>query len=127
VVAPAHSEASAIVTAAEILAYARDYQGASAALRAGEPALAERLEAAAATVLAGRALDVERAAAPRITTQEAIRMAETIEQIQAEVRQNFVELEVDIRQVDNPARRAAFLRDLAGLKAEAAPTWRPPE
>ena len=51
-------------------------------------------------------------------------MAETIEQIQAEVRQNFVELEADIRSVENPAKRAEFLRELAGLKAEAAPLIR---
>jgi hypothetical protein len=75
-------------------------------------------------ILAGRALAVERESAPRLTTQEAIRMAETIEQIQAEVRQNFVELEADIRSVENPAKRAEFLRDLAGLKAEAAPLIR---
>jgi hypothetical protein len=41
--------------------------------------------------------------------------------VQAEVRQNFVQLEADIRSVENPAKRAEFLRDLAGLKAEAAP------
>jgi len=121
---PAHTEASAIATAAEILEYARDYQGASATLREQEPELADRLEAAAATILAGRALAVEREAAPRLTTQEAIRMAETIEQIQAEVRSSFVELEADIRSVENPVQRAEFLRDLAGLKAEAAPLIR---
>ena len=123
-VAPAHSEASAIVTAVEILEYARDYQGASAALRDQEPSFADRLEAAASTLLAGRALAVERAAATHLTTQEALRMAETIEQVQAEVRQNFVALEAEIRSVRDPAQRAAFLRDLAGLKAEAAPMLR---
>jgi hypothetical protein len=51
-------------------------------------------------------------------------MAETIEQVQAEVRQNFVALEAEIRSVRDPAQRAAFLRDLAGLKAEAAPMLR---
>lgn len=123
-VAPAHSEASAIVTAVEILEYARDYQGAAAALRDQEPSFANRLEAAASTLLAGRALAVERAAATHLTTQEALRMAETIEQVQAEVRQNFVALEAEIRSVRDPAQRAEFLRDLAGLKAEAAPMLR---
>lgn len=51
-------------------------------------------------------------------------MAETIETVQAEVRQNFVELEADIHGVADPAKRAEFLRDLAGLKAEAAPLIR---
>lgn len=106
-VAPAHSEASAIVTAAEILEYARDYQGASAALRAETPALA-----------------VEREAAPGLTPEEAMRMAEMIEQVQTEVRENFVTLEADIRGVVESAKRAAFLRDLAALKAEAAPLIR---
>ena len=123
-VPPAHTEASAIAIAAEILEYARDYQGAAAAIAEQAPELADRLEAAAVTILAGRELAVEREAAPRLTTQEAMRMAETIEQIQAEVRQNFVELEADIRAVENPAKRAEFLRDLAGLKAEAAPLIR---
>ena len=107
-----------------ILEYARDYQGAAAAIAEQAPELADRLEAAAVTILAGRELAVEREAAPRLTTQEAMRMAETIEQVQAEVRQNFVELEADIRAVENPAKRAEFLRDLAGLKAEAAPLIR---
>jgi type IV secretion system T-DNA border endonuclease VirD2 len=119
-VPPAHSETSAIATAAEILDYARDYQGAAAAIAEQAPALAERLEAAAATILAGRELAVEREAAPRLTTEEAIRMAETIEQIQAEVRQNFITLAADIQSVENPAKRAEFLRELAGLKGEAA-------
>lgn len=112
------------MTAVEILEYARDYQGAAAALRDQEPSFANRLEAAASTLLAGRALAVERAAATHLTTQEALRMAETIEQVQAEVRQNFVALEAEIRSVRDPAQRAAFLRDLAGLKAEAAPMLR---
>ena len=120
-VAPAHTEASAIATAAEILDFARDYQGAAMSIAGQAPAFAERLEAAAATILAGRALAVERAAGPRLTPEEAMRMAETIEQLQAEVRQNFVEFEADVRSVENPAKRAEFLRDLAGLKAEAAP------
>lgn len=120
-VAPAHTEASAIATAAEILDYARDYQGAAASIAGQAPELAERLEAAAATILAGQELVAERAAVPRLTQEEAMRMAETIEQVQAEVRQNFVQLEADIRSVENPAKRAEFLRDLAGLKAEAAP------
>lgn len=119
-VPPAHTEASAIATAAEILDYARDYRGAATVIAEQAPELAERLEAAAATILAGRTLAVEREAAPRITPQEAMRMAETIEKVQAEVRQNFVELEADIRSVENPAKRAEFLHDLAGLKAEAA-------
>ncbi len=123
-VPPAHSEASAIVTAAEILDYARDYQGAAAAIAGEAPELADKLDAAAETILAGRALAVEREAAPRLTPQEAMRMAETIETVQAEVRQNFVELEADIRGVEDPAKRAEFLRDLAGLKAEAAPLIR---
>jgi type IV secretion system T-DNA border endonuclease VirD2 len=123
-VPPAHTEASAIATAAEILEYARDYQGAAAAIAEQAPELADRLEAAAATILAGRELAVEREAAPRLTTQEAMRMAETIEQIQAEVRQNFAEIEADIRSVREPVKRAEFLRDLAGLKAEAAPLIR---
>jgi hypothetical protein len=55
---------------------------------------------------------------------QALRMAETIEQVQAEVRQNFVALEAEIRSVRDPAQRAAFLRDLAGLKAEAVPMLR---
>ena len=54
-VPPAHTEASAIATAAEILEYARDYQGAAAAIREQAPALADRLEAAATTILEGRA------------------------------------------------------------------------
>jgi type IV secretion system T-DNA border endonuclease VirD2 len=123
-VPPAHTEASAIATAAEILAYARDYQGAAAAIAEQAPQLADRLEAAAVTILAGRELAVEREAAPRLTPQEAMRMVETIEQIQAEVRQNFVELEADIRAVENPAKRAEFLRELAGLKGAAAPLIR---
>lgn len=123
-VAPAHTEASAIATAAEILDYARDYQGAAASIAGQAPELAERLEAAAATILAGRELVAERAAAPRLTPEEAIRMAEAIEQLQAEVRQNFVELEADVRSVENPAKRSEFLRELAGLKAEAAPVIR---
>lgn len=120
-VAPAHTEASAIATAAEILDHARGYQGAAASIAGQAPELAERLEAAATTILAGQELVVElaaeRAAAPRLTPEEAIRMAETIEQLQAEVRQNFVELEADVRSVENPAKRAEFLRELAGLKA----------
>jgi len=123
-VPPAHTEVSAIATAAEILEYARDYQGAAAAIAEQAPELADRLEAAAVTILAGRELAVEREAAPRLTTQEAMRMAETIEQVQAEVRRNFVDIEADIRAVENPAKRAEFLRDLAGLKAEAAPLIR---
>lgn len=120
-VPPAHTEASAIATAAEILDYARDYQGAAASIAEQAPEFAERLEAAATTILAGRALAAEREAAPRLTPEEAMHMVETIEQVQAEVRQNFVQLEADIRSVENPAKRAEFLRDLAGLKAEAAP------
>lgn len=123
-VAPAHTEASAIATAAEILDHARDYQGAAASIAGQAPELAERLEAAAATILAGQELVAERAAAPRLTPEEAIRMAETIEQLQADVRQNFVELEADVRSVENPAKRAEFLRELAGLKAQAAPVIR---
>lgn len=123
-VAPSHTEVSAIVTAAEILEYARDYQGASAALRGEAPALAERLDAAAATILTGRALAVEREAALGLTPEEAMRMAETIEQVQVEVRGNFVALEADIRGVTEPEKRAEFLRDLAALKAEAAPLIR---
>lgn len=123
-VAPAHTEASAIATAAEILEYARDYQGAAATLAEQAPALAAKLEAAAATILAGRELAGERAAAPELTPQEAMHMTETIEQIQAEVRQNFVALEADIRGVESPTKRAEFLRELAGLKGEAAPFLR---
>jgi hypothetical protein len=82
--------------------------------------LADRLEAAAGTILTGRELATEREAAPRLTPREAIRVAETIEQIRAEVRQNFATLEADIRSVENPAKRAEFLRALAGLKAR----WR---
>ena len=127
-VPPAHTEASAIATAAEILEYARDYQGAAAAIREQEPALADRLEAAAATILAGRAIVAQREAAPprRSWGQQKgyARMAETIEQIQVEVRQNFAEIERDIRSVHEPAKRAEFLRELAGLKAEAAPLIR---
>ena len=120
-VAPAHTETSAIATAAEILDYARGYQGAAMSIAGQAPELAERLEAAATTILAGQELVAECEAAPRLTPEEATRMAETIEQLQAEVRQNFVQLEADIRSVENPAKRAEFLRDLAGLKAEAAP------
>lgn len=120
-VAPAHTKASAIATAAEILDYARDYQGAAMSIAGQAPEFAGRLEVAAATILAGQELVAERAAAPRLTPEEATRMVETIEQLQAEVRQNFVELEADVRSVENPAKRAEFLRELAGLKAEAAP------
>ncbi len=123
-VPPAHTEASAIATAAEILDYARDYQGAAAAIAGEAPELADKLEAAAGAILAGRALAVEREATPRLTPQEAMRMAETIETVRAEVRQNFVALEADIRGVEDPAKRAEFLRDLAVLKAEAAPLIR---
>ena len=123
-VPPEHTQATAIATAAEILEYARDYQGAAAAIAAEMPELAGRLEAAAETILAGRALAVEREAAPGLTPQEAMRMAEDIETVQAEVRANFVALEADIRGVEDPAKRAAFLRELAGLKAEAAPLIR---
>ena len=123
-VPPEHTEATAIATAAGILEYAWDYQGAAAAIAAEMPELAGRLEAAAEVILEGRALAVERVAAPGLTPQEALRMAEDIETVQAEVRQNFVALEADIRGVEDPAARAAFLRDLAGLKAEAAPLIR---
>ena len=118
-VAPAHSEISAVLTAAEILDHARDYQGAAAAIADQAPELARRLEAAAATILAGRAIAAD--AAAELTPREAMRMVETIKQIQTEVQQNFVKLEADIRSVENPGKRAEFLRDLAGLKAEAAP------
>jgi len=123
-VPPAHTQATAIATAAGILEYARAYQGAAAALAGERPELAEKLEAAAETILAGRALAGEREAAPGLTPGEAMRMAEEIETVRAEVRANFVALEADIRSVADPAARAAFLRDLAGLKAEAAPLIR---
>jgi hypothetical protein len=105
-VPPEHTEATAIATAAGILEYARDYQGASAAIAGEMPELAGRLETAAETILAGRALAVEREAAPGLTPQEAMRMAEDIETVQAEVRANFVALEADIRGVEDPAKRA---------------------
>ena len=108
--------ASAIATAAEILDYARDYQGVRRCRSPAGAELAERLEAAAATIRRPE-LVAESEAAPRLTPEEATLMAETIERLQAEVRQNFVELEADVRSVEDPAKRAGSLRDLAGLKA----------
>ena len=101
-VPPEHTPTSAVAT--EILDYARDYQGAAAAIRDEEPDC-RAARGGGRTILAGRALAVEREAASRLTTKEAMRMAETISQIQAEVRPNFVELEAEIRSVDDPAKR----------------------
>ena len=121
-VAPAHTAVSAIATAAEILEYAREYEGAAAAMRKEqEPALADRLEAAAMTILEGRQLVAERDARLTIGTKEAIRMGETIEEVQAQVQQNFAAIEAGIRQVHEPEKRVEFQRALAAMKAEAAP------
>jgi len=123
-VPPAHTEASAIATAAEILEYARDYQGAAAAIREQEPVFADRLEAAARTILEGRQLVAERDAQLPMTTEEAIRMAQSIEEKQAEARQNFVELDEKVAKVPDPAQRSDFIRRVAELKGQAAPLIR---
>jgi type IV secretion system T-DNA border endonuclease VirD2 len=123
-VAPAHSRVSAIAAAAVVLAHARDYEGAAAALSGTEPALAERLAAAAATLLEGHALVADRDAQPSITPEEAIRMTKAIEEKQDLVRANFEALDRKAAALPDPAARSGILRRIAELKGEAAPLVR---
>lgn len=123
-VAPAHSRVSAIAAAAVVLAHARDYEGAAAALSGAEPALAERLAAAAATILEGHALVAERDAQPSLTPEEAVRMTKAIEEKQDLVRANFEALDRKAAELPDPAERSGILRRIAELKGEAAPLVR---
>ncbi|TPE47893.1 relaxase/mobilization nuclease domain-containing protein [Amaricoccus solimangrovi] len=123
-VAPEHSAASAISTAAAILGYARAYQGAAAILGKDDTDRARQLEAAAATILEGRALTSERDALADLTTKEALAMTRTIEAKQDEARENFARLDQTVGEILDAATRSGFIRRIAELKAEAAPLLR---
>ncbi len=123
-VAPAHSAPSALHAAAEVLAHARIYEGAAASLAGIDARLAQRLEAAAAFLLEGRALEQAREAGSDLTTKEAEAMARTIEAKQDEARANFAHLDGSVGEIPDPATRSTFLRRIAELKAQAAPLLR---
>ena len=119
-VAPAHSTASAIATAAEILDYARGYQGAAASLRETDARLADRLTAAATTLLDGRALMEAAPRDIRLTKKETERMVEKVAEVQAEIRRNFAEIARELEAVRDPEARVGFTRQLAELRTEGA-------
>ncbi|PZQ46295.1 MAG: hypothetical protein DI556_20690 [Rhodovulum sulfidophilum] len=122
-VAPAHSAASARHAAAEVLAHARIYEGAAAAIRDADPEIARAIEHAAATLIEGRALLTETSATSERTTEEALAMARSIEDKQEQVQRNFRTLDARLGELPLE-RRGEIARRIAGLKAEAAPLIR---
>ncbi len=123
-VALAHSAASAVYTAAKVLAHARIYEGGAASLAGVDTRLAQRLEAAAAVLLEGCALEQARETGSDLTTKETEAMARSIEAKQDEARANFAHLDKAVGEIADPATRSTFLRRIAELKAEAAPLLR---
>lgn len=121
-VAPEHSLASAIAAAAEILDYARSYEAAAAALRTQGSPFAERLEAAAHTLVEGGELVIERGRPRHASEQEKVaHMVETTEKVVKEIREDLARIETNIGDIRNPRARADFLRSLSELKARSAP------
>ena len=124
-VAPEHSTASAVLTAAQIVAFARQYASSAAMAREAFPELAARMEEAAATLMQGLQLASGLEAAEAVMNpQEISIMSETIEEKREAVVANFVALDADVREVEDPVQRMGFLREIAQLKAEAAPLLR---
>ncbi len=123
-VAPAHSEVSAIRAAAAIIHYARRFVAEATMLARDAPEMAAALEHAAATIEHGKALSEQQGQSTKISREEIAMMRQKLEQARTETQTRFDLMDDGIAGLPDGSERVQLMRQVAALKAEAAPYMR---
>ena len=120
-VAPAHSEVSAIRAAAAIIHYARRFAAEATMLERDAPGMAEALRRVSATIEHGKALSERQDEHTRISREEIATMSQKLDQARIETQSRFDRMDEGIADLPGGAERVRLMRQVASLKAEAAP------
>ena len=116
-VAPAHTEVSAIRTAAAIIHYARRFAAEAKLLAQHSPETAKALEQVAATIAAGQVLSEQN----ERTKTDASDIGGKLAEVRADTHARFDILDEQVAGAPDGAERVQLMRQIAALKAEAAP------
>ncbi len=121
-VAPVHTEESAIRAAAALVHHARRLEADANALRATNPGFSDLLRAASERLAQGMEITPDHHDKTTLTHKDISPMAERLEQARTTVRDNFDVLDARVSGIPHGADRVRFERQVAELKAEAAPS-----
>ena len=119
-VAPEHTPETALRAAAGLVHHARGLEDAARGLELTDPAQAERLRAAGLHLGEGRALTpaVWGLPEPPARTGAPARLTAA----RAEILENVARMDRNLPGIGDPVERVRFMREVAALKAETAPT-----
>ena len=115
---PEHSEVSAIRAAAAIIHYARRFAAEAKLLEHDSPETAKALERAATTIAAGQALSEQ---SEQTKAEASADIGGQLVHARAETRARFAMMDERLADVPDGAERIRLMRQVAALKAEAAP------
>ncbi|OWJ75045.1 relaxase/mobilization nuclease domain-containing protein [Haematobacter genomosp. 1] len=120
--APTHTEESAIRAAAALVHHARRLEADANALKATDPAFSDLLRAASERLAKGLEITPNNHSKTSLTQKDISPMAERLEQARTVVRDEFNDMDRTVSGFPPGADRVRFERQIAELKADAAPS-----
>ena len=117
--APAHTEESALVAAATVLAFSTQIEAEKKVLGLMSPEMDERLEAIVSTLRAGHQIEARKINSDTDLKELKVMSLQYVEK-RAEIVQNFQDMDRDIKNIPDPTQRVALHRHVATLRREAA-------
>lgn len=120
--APAHTDATAIRAAAALVHHARRLKADATALQTTDPSISALLHSASERLSQGLEITPAHYSKANLTQKDITPMAERLEQARDTVRDNFDTLDQRISSIPSGQDRVRFERQVADLKAEAAPS-----
>lgn len=124
--APEHTPVTAARSAAAVIYYARRFAAEAKMLEGQAPELAELLRDTASTIEQGKEV-TEKFHKSKVNAKEIATMNERVEAARAEAQEKFRQMDEGLEKLDDDATRTRFMRQVAALKAEAAPYMDQPE
>ncbi|WP_179209284.1 relaxase/mobilization nuclease domain-containing protein [Haematobacter genomosp. 1] len=121
-VAPSHTEESGIRAAAALVHHARRMEADATALQATDPDFSALLRTASERLAHGMEITPDHHDKTTLTQKDLSPMAERLEQARTTVRDNFTSMDQTVADIPAGADRVRFERQIAELKAEAAPS-----
>lgn len=113
-------------SAAAIIHYARSFSAEAKLLKGPAPELAELLRNTAEAIQNGQEV-TEKFHRSTVSAKEITTMAERVETARAEAREKFRQMDEGLENIDDAATHVRFMRQVAALKAEAAPYMGQPQ
>lgn len=113
-------------SAAAVIYYARRFAAEAKMLEGQAPELAELLRDTASTIAQGKEV-TEKFHKSKVNAKEIATMNERVEAARAEAQEKFRQMDEGLEKLDDDATRTRFMRQVAALKADAAPYMDQPE